>query len=38
MKRLQRETFRDVMWIMDKHEQIERIFSMYRNVKGFHFP
>ena len=38
MKRLQRETFRDVMWIIDKHKQIERIFSMYRNVKGFHFP
>ncbi|CAM0956951.1 unnamed protein product [Alopecurus aequalis] len=38
MKRLQRETFPDVMRLMDKHEQIERILSMYRNGKGFHFP
>ena len=38
MKRLQRETFPDVMRLMDKHEQIERMISMYRNGKGFHFP
>lgn len=38
MKRLQRETFPDVMRLMDKHEQIDRILSMYRSGKGFHFP
>lgn len=38
MKRLQRETFPDVMRLMDKHEQIDRILSMYRAGMGFHFP
>ncbi|VAH03402.1 unnamed protein product [Triticum turgidum subsp. durum] len=38
MKRLQRETFPDVMRLMDKHEQIDRILSMCRSGKGFHFP
>jgi hypothetical protein len=38
MKRLQRETFPDVMRLMDRHEQIDRILSMYRSGKGFHFP
>lgn len=38
MKRLQRETFPDVMRLMDRHEQVERILAMYRAGKGFHFP
>lgn len=38
MKRLQRETFPDVMRLMDRHEQIDRIVSMYKNGMGFHFP
>ncbi|XP_062205728.1 uncharacterized protein LOC133907674 isoform X2 [Phragmites australis] len=38
MKRLQRETFSDVMKLKDKHEQIERIVSLYKNGKGFQFP
>uniref|UniRef100_A0ACD5XJ03 Uncharacterized protein n=1 Tax=Avena sativa TaxID=4498 RepID=A0ACD5XJ03_AVESA len=38
MKRLQRETFPDVMRLMDRHEQIERILAMYKSGMGFHFP
>ncbi|TVU01123.1 hypothetical protein EJB05_53422, partial [Eragrostis curvula] len=38
MKRLQRETFPDVMKLLDRHEQIERILSLYKNGKGFQFP
>ncbi|KAK3153792.1 hypothetical protein QOZ80_2BG0181190 [Eleusine coracana subsp. coracana] len=38
MKRLQRETFPDVIKLLDKHEQIERILSLYKNGKGFQFP
>ncbi|WVZ59087.1 hypothetical protein U9M48_009287 [Paspalum notatum var. saurae] len=35
MKRLQRETFSDVMKLKDKHDQIEHILSLYRSGKGF---
>jgi hypothetical protein len=38
MKRLQRETFPDVIKLLDKHEQIERILNLYKNGKGFQFP
>ncbi|KAJ1295460.1 hypothetical protein BS78_01G226100 [Paspalum vaginatum] len=35
MKRLQRETFSDVMKLRDKHDQIEHILSLYRRGQGF---
>ncbi|KAL5224073.1 hypothetical protein ABZP36_010712 [Zizania latifolia] len=39
MKRLQRDKFSDVMKLMDGHEQIERIVSLYTTgAKGFHLP
>ncbi|KAL6643191.1 hypothetical protein ACP70R_021372 [Stipagrostis hirtigluma subsp. patula] len=38
VKRFNRETFSDVMKLLDKHEQLERILSLYKNGKGFQFP
>ncbi|KAF8672598.1 hypothetical protein HU200_049285 [Digitaria exilis] len=37
MKRLQRETFSDVMKLKDKHDQIEHILSLYKSGKGLEF-
>jgi hypothetical protein len=37
MKRLQRETFSDVMKFKEKHDQIEHILSLYNSGKGFEF-
>ncbi|OEL14939.1 hypothetical protein BAE44_0024043 [Dichanthelium oligosanthes] len=37
MKRLQRETFSDVMKFKEKHDQIEHILSLYKSGKGFEF-
>ncbi|KAG8091682.1 hypothetical protein GUJ93_ZPchr0012g20604 [Zizania palustris] len=39
MKRLQRDKLSNMMKLMDGHEQIERIVSLYTNgAKGFHLP
>jgi hypothetical protein len=37
MKRIQRETFSDVMKFKEKHDQIEHILSLYKTGKGFEF-
>ncbi|CAN6305075.1 unnamed protein product [Urochloa humidicola] len=37
MKRLQRETFSDVMKFKERHDQLDHILSIYKSGKGFEF-